>query len=75
MANKGTSLYAQFMTSFSLERISKDIIPDILMDVSKNKTLFYFVESIFRDTFLDTFPNMSTKQVVTMVNCVMMFLA
>ena len=75
LTNEGKSLYAQLMTSFSLEMVPRDIISDMFLDVSQNKTLFYFVESFLRDTFPDTFPNVSTKQVMTMTNCIMMFLA
>ena len=36
------------MTSFSLEMVPRDIISDMFLDVSQNKTLFYFVESFLK---------------------------
>ena len=62
-----------------LERIFGDVISDIFVDVSKDKTLFTLLNRplkvISRDTISDTFLDMSTKQVVATVDCTMMFLA
>ena len=62
-----------------LERISRDVISDIFVDVSKDKTLFTLLNRplkvISRDMISDMFSNMSTKQVVAIVDCTMMFLA
>ena len=62
-----------------LERISRDVISDIFVDVSKDKTLFTLLnrplEIISRDMVSDVFPGMSTKQVMTIVSCIMTSLA
>ena len=74
-----------------LERISGDVILDMIMDTSKDKTLFtslncplcsisrvfqggVFVNVISRDMIPDRSSDISTKQVVAMVNCNMMSL-
>ena len=62
-----------------LERISGDVISDILVDVSKDKTLFTLLNCplkvISRDTISDMSSDTLTKQVVEIVDCTMMFLA
>ena len=62
-----------------LERISGDVISDILVDVSKDKTLFTLLNCplkvISRDTISDMSSDILTKQVMAIVDCTMMFLA
>ena len=62
-----------------LERISGDVISEILVDVSKDKTLFTLLNCplkvISRDTISDMSSDILTKQVVAIVDCNMMFLA
>ena len=62
-----------------LERISGDVISDIFVDVSKDKTLFTLLNCplkvISRDTISDMSSDILTKQVMAIVDCTMMFLA
>ena len=62
-----------------LERISGDVISDIFVDVSKDKTLFTLLNCplkvISRDTISDMSSDTLTKQVVEIVDCTMMSLA
>ena len=62
-----------------LERIFGDVISDIFVDVSKDKTLFTLLNCplkvISRDTISDMSSDTLTKQVVTIVDCTVMFLA
>ena len=53
LTNEGTSLYAQFLTSLSLEMISRDIISDMFLDMSQNETLFHSLKGFLRGTFSD----------------------
>ena len=62
-----------------LERIFGDVISDIFVDVSKDKTLFTLLNCPLkvnsRDTISDMTSDTLTKQVVAIVECNMMFLA
>ena len=75
-----------------LERISGDVISDMLVGVSKDETLLtlldcplcsisrifqreVFVKIVSRDTISDMSSDTLPKQVVEIVDCIMMFLA